>query len=128
MFVYTKLWNVMKEKNYTRNDLRNKLLSPTVIAKLGRNEKVSIDVIEKLCEFLNCQPGDIMEYVPDREIEKLQDKLAQMQSLIKMMQEKYSISDSKVQDISKGAAEAIDNGELPQFLDNLLHTDPSATE
>lgn len=41
------------------------LTSPT-LAKLGKNENISIDIIDKLCEFLDCQPGDIMEYKKER--------------------------------------------------------------
>ena len=38
-------------------------ISTSTLAKLSANEKVSLDVIEKICRALNCQPGDIMEYV-----------------------------------------------------------------
>ena len=38
------------------------ILSSPTLAKLGKNEIVSVEIIDKLCDFLDCQPGDIMEY------------------------------------------------------------------
>ncbi|WP_343217387.1 helix-turn-helix domain-containing protein [Dehalobacter sp. DCA] len=32
---------------------------------MSKGQNVSLDVIEKLCKYLNCQPGDLMEYIPD---------------------------------------------------------------
>lgn len=40
-------------------------ISPATMAKLSSNRTVSLEVIDKVCKALNCQPGDIMEYVPD---------------------------------------------------------------
>lgn len=40
-------------------------ISPATMAKLSSNRIVSLEVIDKVCKALNCQPGDIMEYVPD---------------------------------------------------------------
>ncbi|MDL2281370.1 helix-turn-helix transcriptional regulator [Selenomonadales bacterium OttesenSCG-928-I06] len=42
-------------------------ISNATMAKLNTNEYVSLEVIDKLCNALDCQPGDIMEYVPDKE-------------------------------------------------------------
>jgi DNA-binding Xre family transcriptional regulator len=38
--------------------------SPT-LAKLTKGETITTEIIEKICTALNCQPGDIMEYIPD---------------------------------------------------------------
>lgn len=42
-------------------------ISTSTLAKLSNNEKVSLDVIERICKALNCQPSDIMEYVKNDE-------------------------------------------------------------
>ena len=45
-----------------KSDLR-KVLSSATVAKLSKGEYISGAAIEKICEFLDCQPGDIMERV-----------------------------------------------------------------
>ena len=40
-------------------------ISPATMAKLSSNKIVSLEIIDKICKALDCQPGDIMEYVPD---------------------------------------------------------------
>lgn len=50
-----------------KTSLRNNGIHPTSIAKMGRNERVSIEVLEKVCNFLNCDIGDIIEYVPEKQ-------------------------------------------------------------
>lgn len=56
----------LKEKGYNTNKLRiEKLLSESVLQKLRHSEPVSWSNIEQLCKLLQCQPADIMEYIPD---------------------------------------------------------------
>lgn len=45
--------------------LRQEGIHPSVMNKLRKNERVNTDTINKLCEKLGCQPGDIMEYVEE---------------------------------------------------------------
>ena len=68
MIKYYKLLDVLNRREMTKEELRIKLnLSSATIAKLSKNEFISLSVINDICKFLNCQPGDIMEYVPDKE-------------------------------------------------------------
>ena len=46
---------------------REKILAESTIQSLRMGKIVSIDNISRICEMLNCQPGDILEYVPDTE-------------------------------------------------------------
>lgn len=69
MITYTKLWILLENKGMKRTELK-KVISGNTLAKLGKNEPVSITVIEKICNFLNCQPGDIMENVTEEDIQK----------------------------------------------------------
>ena len=47
--------------------LRQNGVHPATVNKLKKNERVNTDTINLLCQLLDCQPGDIMEYVPDAE-------------------------------------------------------------
>lgn len=66
MIVYWPLFRLLKERNIGRLKLRHSGLSGATIAKLSKDGSV-IDsrTIEKLCNYLNCQPGDIMSFIPD---------------------------------------------------------------
>mgnify|MGYP001518939968 FL=1 len=66
---YDKLINLLKEKGYTTYKIRQEnLMSQSAWQKI-RTGTGDIDTrtIEKLCRLLNCQPGDIMEYVEEQE-------------------------------------------------------------
>lgn len=121
MFVYKKLFDLMKEKNITRNDLRNEgIISSATIAKLGKNEKVSIDVIETLCGYLECQPGDIMEYVPEKSVKELKEQVATLQNMLLQLKDtlkaKNNMTDEEVQKIASEAIGAMDKGVLPELI------------
>ena len=59
---FYKLLDLLNRKNITKEELRIAIsASSATISKLSKNEKVSLDVIEKICNYLDCQPGDIME-------------------------------------------------------------------
>jgi len=61
---YKNLWNVMRERGVSQYALIKKHgISPAQITRLKRNESVSTHTIEMFCEILDCQVGDIMEYV-----------------------------------------------------------------
>lgn len=56
----------LKERGYNTTRLRNeKLLAEGVIQSLREGKAISFANVAKLCELLECQPGDILEYVPD---------------------------------------------------------------
>lgn len=58
----------LKEKGYNTNRLRKeKILAEGVIQSLREGKAISYANTAKICELLNCQPGDILEYVPDEE-------------------------------------------------------------
>ena len=68
MIKYYKLLDVLNRREMTKEELRIKIyLSSSTIAKISKNEFISLRVVNDICKFLNCQPGDIMEYVPDKE-------------------------------------------------------------
>lgn len=57
----------LKNAGFTTYKLRKeKLLGEATIQKLRNSEQVSWDNINTICKLLDCQPGDIMEYVDDK--------------------------------------------------------------
>ena len=63
---YDKLFTLMKEKGLTTYRIRKeKIISEGTLQKLRENKPVTTDSIAALCEVLCCQPGDIMEYIPE---------------------------------------------------------------
>lgn len=76
MLNFTKLWILMENKGMKKTDLtKNRIISPATLAKLGKNEPVNSTVIEKICAFLECQPGDIMEYISEKDMQELTKKI-----------------------------------------------------
>ena len=58
-------------KDMIKKDLRLQTgLSTSTMSKLSKDENVSMDIIEKICTVLNCDVGDIMEFVPDKKEEQ----------------------------------------------------------
>ena len=56
----------LKERGYTTYRIRKeKLLSESTVQKLRRGDPLSWENIDTLCWMLSCQPGDLMEYVPE---------------------------------------------------------------
>ena len=67
-FSYNPLWKLLIDKGMNKIQLRDALgLSPSTLAKLGKNENVSMDVLNKICNYLGCSLADIVEHVPDEE-------------------------------------------------------------
>lgn len=57
---YKKLWGLLLERGFKKNDLR-KLLSPATVCKLNHNKMVSFASLIEICRFLHCDIGDIVE-------------------------------------------------------------------
>lgn len=68
MMKYYKLFILLDKKGMKRTELL-KVISSVTLAKLGKGESVTTDILCKICDFLNCQPGDIMEYVSEKKPE-----------------------------------------------------------
>ena len=68
MMSYDKLWEVLKDRGISQYALiKHYHISPGQVTRLKRNESVSTHTIEVFCRILNCQVGDIMEYVEENE-------------------------------------------------------------
>ena len=65
-FEYKNLWHLLIEKKMTKDDLRKAIgASSSTIAKISKNENISMEVIDKICSLFNCRIEDIVEHIPD---------------------------------------------------------------
>lgn len=59
---YNKLWKLLIDKGMTKTEMRLKAdISTTTLAKMGKNETVSMDVLLRICKVLKCDISDILE-------------------------------------------------------------------
>ncbi|MCX4379476.1 MAG: helix-turn-helix domain-containing protein [Lachnospiraceae bacterium] len=66
MMKYNKLFALLALRGMKKSDLVSlKIISSPTLAKLSKGESITTTVLCQLCEFLKCQPGDLMEYIPD---------------------------------------------------------------
>ena len=64
---YNGLWKILIDKNMYKKDLSADLgISSATMAKMGRGENVSMDILEKICDYMDCNIGDIMSFEKDR--------------------------------------------------------------
>lgn len=62
---YKKLFHLLLDRNIKKKDLQEKAgVTASIMARLAKDETVKSDTIGKICDALNCQPGDIMENIP----------------------------------------------------------------
>jgi putative transcriptional regulator len=60
---YKKLWKLLIDKDMNKTDLRNASgISTFTVAKMSRGEDVSIDVLRRICQALDCDIGDVVEF------------------------------------------------------------------
>lgn len=63
---YSKLWKLLIDKNMKKKELGETAgISNSLIAKLGKNENVTVGVLVRICTALDCGIDDIMELIPD---------------------------------------------------------------
>ncbi len=66
---YNRLWKLLIDLNMSKTQLREKAgITTNALAKMGRNENVSTEILCKICKTLNCQVEDIVEIVDEKEI------------------------------------------------------------
>lgn len=67
MITYEKLFLLMKSQGKNKAWLRKNGLTSKTVNYLINNKEVKTGTINKLCGLLNCNPGDILSYIPDSE-------------------------------------------------------------
>jgi len=68
MISYKLFQKMLIDKGLKKQDvLKSAGISNATMAKLNTNDYVSLEIIDKLCAALSCQPGDLIEYIPAQE-------------------------------------------------------------
>ena len=66
MMKYNKLFSLLALRDMKKSDLVSQgVISSPTLAKLSKGESITTTVLCQICDFLECQPGDIMEYIKD---------------------------------------------------------------
>ena len=112
MLSYAKLWLLLESRGMKRTDLKE-VISGNTLAKLGKNETISSTVIEKICGFLDCQPGDIMEYVSEKKIKEVAKQFGDMQQFL--------IQNLKEQGITEEEYKSMLEQVLPMYMESLFN-------
>lgn len=69
---YRKLFHLLIDRNMKKGELQERAgITASIMARLAKDETVKSDTIGKVCDALNCQPGDIMENIPEAEKEAI---------------------------------------------------------
>ena len=67
-YSYKKLWKLLIDKDMKKIELRDSIaITPSTLAKLSKNEPVNMEILARICKRLECNIGDIVDYIPDTE-------------------------------------------------------------
>ncbi len=62
------MWKLLIDKNMKRKDLKEQAeVSQNVMARLSKNQAVNMDTMAKICKVLQCDIGDVMEFIPEED-------------------------------------------------------------
>lgn len=63
---YNRMWKLLVDKRMSKADLRRAAnISPNTMTKLRRDEPVNLGILERICYALDCDFGDIMQFVKE---------------------------------------------------------------
>ena len=92
MIVYKKLEKILQDRNMQWKSLCNAGISVNMPAKFSKNKPMNTEIINKVCEYLQVQPSEIMEWIPDAEYNKtneekqaIEAQIAELQAKLKTM-------------------------------------------
>lgn len=92
MIVYKKLEKLLQDRNMQWKSLCDAGISVNMPAKFSKNKPMNTDIINKVCEYLQVQPNEIMEWIPDAEYNKaneekqaIEAQIAELQAKLKTM-------------------------------------------
>lgn len=72
---YKKLWKLLIDKDLMKKDLQSKAgVSWATITKMSKGEPVSTEVLMKICKYLQCDVGDVMEFIDEGNDEENTEK------------------------------------------------------
>lgn len=83
MIVYYKLDTLLDERKITKTQLcKDTGISTNVVSKISKNEVFKTDTLNRICEYLQVQPSEIMEWIPDAEYNKANEQIANIDAQI----------------------------------------------
>jgi len=63
MFTYKPLWKLLIDKDMSKKELMQATgISKSTMDKMGRGETISLDIVERICNYFNCKVEDVIEY------------------------------------------------------------------
>ena len=63
---YNRIWKLLIDKKFSKADLRKMAdIPPNTMTKLRRDEPVNLAVLGRICDVLNCDYGDLIQYMPE---------------------------------------------------------------
>ena len=96
---FDKLWKLLEKKNLKQQYLINNGIHRNTVYKLKNNDNITSEVICNLCKLLNCQPKDILEYIPNQKksecIKQEQNSTEQVQSAPQTTESSEKTEDDK---------------------------------
>lgn len=64
---YDKLWKLSIDKKLNKTQLRDSSgITSATLSRLSKNKGVSLDALERICRALNCEIGEIIEFIEDK--------------------------------------------------------------
>ena len=94
---YKKLWKLLIDKEMMKKDLRAMTgVSTTTMSRLSKDENVSTEILSKICSALNCDVGDIMEFVSDKKEEQQKKRILRKQKATQNNQVANATKESEV--------------------------------
>ena len=90
MIVFNKLGKLLEMRNMAWKDLCNAGLSQNMPTRFSKNENISSDTINKVCEYLCVQPFEIMEWIPDAEWNAIEIEKQAIDAHIDVLQAKLN--------------------------------------
>lgn len=70
-FTYKPLWKLLIDKDMTKKDLMQKAcISKSTVDKMGRSEIVSLDIIDRICNYFDCSIEDVVEHINQEKEDK----------------------------------------------------------
>lgn len=93
MIVYYRLDTLLSKRKITKTKLcKDTGISTNVVSKISKNEVLKTDTLNRICEYLQVQPSEIMEWIPDTEYNKaneekqaIEAQIAELQAKLKKM-------------------------------------------
>ena len=89
MIVYNKLMNILSERQMNKRKLSEAIgIKANTMSALSKNRNVNMETINRICEYLHVQPSEIMEWIPDAEYKKANEKIASIEQQIAELEAK----------------------------------------